>query len=88
MLLLNSSNTPGQHAAYVEVFSAPESVCHVVLGWSAGRLPPAAAMALSVAYTAYQIAQHPAGESWPRVAGQLLEFSAGLFLAALFCRGE
>ena len=79
LLLLSSPEST--HPAAVQVFSDPESLCHVVVGWFAGRLPPHWAIALTTAFAGYQLSQANTQESFARIGCELLEFAVGVTLA-------
>lgn len=79
--LILLSSPVSSHPAAVQVFSDTESICHVVLGWFAGRLPPAWAIALTTAFAGYQLSQAHTQESFARIGGELIEYSIGVMLA-------
>jgi hypothetical protein len=66
----------------------PESICHLVLGWFAGNLSPQVALVVLAAFTGYQLSQAEAGESFPRIGSELMEFALGLLLAQFIKMGS
>jgi hypothetical protein len=43
-------------------------------------LPAIDALAIFAAFDAHQLGQKDSGESWPRIAGELMEFAGGMAL--------
>jgi hypothetical protein len=65
------------------VFTDWGSYAHVGVGYLAGYLSPAWALALTAAFVGYQLSQVSQGVSWERTGGEVLEFALGAALAAL-----
>ena len=80
-LMLNQQNS--SHLAPLEIFPDANSLLHVGLGWVAGRLDPADALIIALAFAGYQIAQAEGGEPWGRTGGELVELALGMLLARI-----
>lgn len=69
------------HPPSFHVFTDVGSIGHLALGWFAGTLDGADALAVFSIFTGYQLSQSVSGESWSRIGGELLEFGLGMLVA-------
>lgn len=81
-LWLNAGCEPTASPANVELFTDAGSLAHVGLGALAASqyFTPKDALALFAGFAGYQVSQAQAGEPWPRIAGELIEFGLGMLL--------
>lgn len=69
--------------ATVEWLDGRGSVYHAAFGFLAGLMPGSWPVLVTSAFGAYQLSKVEGGKPFSRIAGGLLEFSAGLGLAGL-----
>lgn len=72
------------HPACLSVFAGPGAVFHFLLGWFAGTLDPAPALALATMFAGYQVSQAGTGEVWSSTGGELVEFGLGVLMGHTF----
>ena len=72
-----------RHPATAAICTDAGSIGHLLLGWIAGGLSPEYALSIFALFAGYQVSQHPSGEQWDRIGGELFEFGLGLIVREL-----